>query len=92
MTDGITIPDDLPEPLQSRYRAIDEKRAAKFQMIVVLVGLPAEEVETLVDNWEDADIHGLSGGPAKTPLQMLLAEHHELNEQLFDLLDSHFLP
>jgi len=92
MTDGITIPDDLPEPPRSQYIAIDEKRAAKFQQIVQLVDLPAEEVEELVENWEDADIDSQSGTAAKTPLQVLLAEHHELSEELLDLLDDHFIP
>jgi hypothetical protein len=92
MTGGIAIPDDLPEPLRSRYSATAERHAAKFQEIVDLVDLPAEEVEELVENWEEADIDNPSGVPAKTPLQVLLAEHHELGEELLDLLDTYFLP
>lgn len=92
MRDQLTIPNDLPELLRSRYCAIDERRAAKFQEIVKSVNLQAEEVEKLVEIWEDHDLDNSSGAPAKTPLQVLLAEHHELGEQLFDLLDSYFLP
>jgi hypothetical protein len=89
---GIVIPDDLPEPLRSRYVEISDRRAVKFQEIVALVGLPAEEVEKLLENWDAPDLDHPDDVPAKTPFQVLLAEHHALGEELLDLLDSHFLP
>jgi hypothetical protein len=86
--DEIELPDGLPEPYRSNYVAILAMKEAKFKELQAAVGLPEYEIEELVDNWADADLDNPEGVKISTPLQALLQEHHELCEQLEDILDE----
>ena len=94
MTDGRneTRPGDLPEPYRSRYDELLAKREAKFTEIVAEARLPEEEVKELVDNWAETELDHLSGVALKWRLQVLLQEHHELGEQMLDILDDFSFP
>ena len=51
-----------------------------------------DEVEELLENWDGADIDSVAGVEARTPLQLVLKDCHELGEQMMDVVDEAILP
>jgi hypothetical protein len=87
--DDLRLPDDQPEPLCSEYITLENRRGAKFDEAVTWVALWVwsrraggaagvsellDEVQELVENWEDAAIGSPVGIAAQTPLQVALKD------------------
>jgi hypothetical protein len=96
----------LTEPEKEQYAELQAKRATKFDQICELVrkqlGYKSldklsdqehqqviEEAEELAENWDEASLEDWNL-LARTELQRLLAEHHEIGEQIVDLQDTAF--
>ncbi len=92
------------QPTFYQKHQIDKQRQAKWdQMLAHLCGeydlgpLPdlsdvrrqelEDELGELVERWSEADVDDMTL-EAKTNFQKMLAEYHELGEQLLDILDD----
>jgi len=75
----------------SSAKELEERTAAKFREIVELVRaqdptVDAEgEAEQLIEDWMEAEDEGRPR-EVTTQLQLLLSEHHQISEQLWDAL------
>jgi hypothetical protein len=45
-----------------------------------------EALQKMIDNWAQAEVDHVSGVQAKTPLEKLLKQHHDLGEDLMDVV------
>lgn len=45
-----------------------------------------QTLETLIENWAQAEVDNMAGLEAKTPLEQLLKRHHDLGEDLMDVV------
>jgi len=45
-----------------------------------------EKLDELIDNWAQAEVDEIAGLAAKTPFETLLKRHHDLGEDLMDVV------
>lgn len=86
----------------NRIEELYTKRAAIFQQLVSAVAEQQradlsnlavrneieEETEELIENWSEADVENVNGLSADSSFQKLLAEHHELGEEILNIRDD----
>jgi hypothetical protein len=76
---------------------IELQRGAVFAQMAALVREenPQDEsdeaLQELIDNWAQAEVDDVSGAKAKTPLEKLLKQHHDLGEDIMDVVADNLL-
>jgi hypothetical protein len=72
--------------------AIERQRRAIFTQMAALLRQdnPQDESEEglaqMIDNWAQAEVDHASNLEAKTPLEKLLKQHHDLGEDIMDVV------
>lgn len=71
---------------------IERQRRVVFSQMAALLkrenpqGESDEALAKLIDDWAQAEVDHVSGLEAKTPLEKLLKQHHDLGEDIMDVV------
>jgi hypothetical protein len=89
-------PSSQNEQISGRGReqcaTIERQRLAIFTQMAALLrqenpqNESNEALEHLIDRWAQAEVDHVSGLEAKTPFEKLLKQHHDLGEDLMDVV------
>ena len=87
-----SLDERISESGRKQCAVIERQRQAVFDQMAALLrqedppNRGDQTLEELIDDWAQAEVDDIAGLQAKTPLEKLLKRHHDLGEDLMDVV------